>query len=144
MGLAKLDDAEYARRSRERNNRVNAAHRQRRLEAGKAQTNVWLSAELRSQLDSIATMEGVSLSLTVETLLLNGLAYRRSPETPPESTPAPVTRPALTPEERETRDRVIMALHSQRLSGHEIARRLGCSEKTVRMTLKRVQKGATT
>lgn len=85
MGLARLDDAEYARRARERNNRVNAAHRQRLLEAGKAQTNVWLSAELRARLEREASAGNISLSAATEALLLDGLAYRRgmvNPATP--------------------------------------------------------------
>ena len=95
MGLARLDDAEYARRSRERNNRVNAAHRQRLLQAGKAQTNVWLSAALRTQLDEIATSEGVSLSVVVERLLSAALAtaYVLSPapqEPPVAASPDPL------------------------------------------------------
>ena len=83
MGLARLDDAEYARRSRERNNRVNAAHRQRLLQAGKAQTNVWLSAALRAQLDEIAASEGVSLSVVVERLLSAALATALPHQEPP-------------------------------------------------------------
>ena len=83
MGLARLDDAEYARRSRERNNRVNAAHRQRQLQAGKAQTNVWLSAALRTQLDEIAASEGVSLSVVVERLLSAALATALPHQEPP-------------------------------------------------------------
>ena len=73
MGLARLDDAEFARRARERNTRVNAAHRQRLLEAGKAQTNVWLSAALRQRLDDEAAADGVSLSVVVERLLAAAL-----------------------------------------------------------------------
>ena len=83
MGLARLDDAEYARRSRERNNRVNAAHRQRLLQAGKAQTNVWLSAALRTRLDEIAATEGVSLSVVVERLLSAALATALPHQEPP-------------------------------------------------------------
>ena len=73
MGVARLDDAEFARRARERNARVNAAHRQRLLEAGKAQTNVWLSAALRQRLDEEAAADGVSLSVVVERLLAAAL-----------------------------------------------------------------------
>mgnify|MGYP003612719362 CR=1 FL=1 len=69
MGLNRLDDAEFARRVRERNNRVNAAHRARLVQSGKSQTNVWLPAQLRMRLDEAATADGVSLSVVVERLL---------------------------------------------------------------------------
>lgn len=85
MGLARLDDAEYARRSRERNNRINAAHRQRLLQAGKAQTNVWLSAALRTRLDDEAVAEGVSLSVVVERLLSAALNLDSTDSKPVES-----------------------------------------------------------
>ena len=122
MGLARLDDAEYARRSRERNNRINAAHRQRLLQSGKAQTNVWLSAALRTRLDGEAATAGVSLSAVVERLLSAALAS---------SAPAPA------PVDRDSR---ILALkHEQpELSNYAIAAQVGCSEPTVRRTLKRV------
>ena len=96
MGLARLDDAEFARRARERNARVNAAHRQRLLEAGKAQTNVWLSAALRQRLDDEATADGVSLSVVIERLLSAALPPVPVPSEPdtlfePDSTsPLPV------------------------------------------------------
>jgi len=86
MGVARLDDAEFARRARERNARVNAAHRQRLLEAGKAQTNVWLSAALRQRLDDEAAADGVSLSVVVERLLaaaLNSATNTSDPDTLP-------------------------------------------------------------
>lgn len=89
MGLAKLDDVEYARRARERNNRVNAAHRQRLLNAGKAQTNVWLSADLRARLEAEACADGVSLSVAAEALLMDGLAYRSALATPQTQTQTP-------------------------------------------------------
>jgi hypothetical protein len=85
MGLARLDDAEYARRSRERNNRINAAHRQRLLQAGKAQTNVWLSAALRTRLDDEAVAEGVSLSVVVERLLSAALSLESTDSKPVDS-----------------------------------------------------------
>ena len=121
MGLARLDDAEYARRSRERNNRINAAHRQRLLQSGKAQTNVWLSAALRTRLDGEAATAGVSLSAVVERLLSAALAS---------SAPAPA------PVDRDSR---ILALkHEQpELSNYAIAAQVGCSEPTVRRALKR-------
>ena len=122
MGLARLDDAEYARRSRERNNRINAAHRQRLLQSGKAQTNVWLSAALRTRLDGEAATAGVSLSAVVERLLSAALAS---------SAPAPA------PVDRDSR---ILALkHEQpELSNYAIAAQVGCSEPTVRRALKRL------
>ena len=121
MGLARLDDAEYARRARERNNRINAAHRQRLLQSGKAQTNVWLSAALRTRLDGEAATAGVSLSAVVERLLSAALAS---------SAPAPA------PVDRDSR---ILALkHEQpELSNYAIAEQVGCSEPTVRRALKR-------
>lgn len=122
MGLARLDDAEYARRARERNSRLNAAHRQRLLQSGKAQTNVWLSAALRTRLDGEAATAGVSLSAVVERLLSAALAS---------SAPAPA------PVDRLER---ILALKREQpeLSNYAIAAQVGCSEPTVRRALKRV------
>ena len=94
MGLARLDDAEFARRARERNTRVNAAHRQRLLEAGKAQTNVWLSATLRRRLDEEAAAVGVSLSAMVERLLSAALL----PATPATVASDPDTLPLFEPD----------------------------------------------
>ncbi len=73
MGATRLDDVEYARRGRERNKRVNAAHRTRLLAAGKAQTNVWLSSGLRERLEWLAVAGGVNLSAVVERLLTEAL-----------------------------------------------------------------------
>lgn len=95
MGLARLDDAEFAKRARERNNRVNAAHRQRLLEAGKAQTNVWLSSVLRERLDDEAAADGASLSVVVERLLSAALTTAHRPDdqvVPAEMAPSPTPR----------------------------------------------------
>ena len=94
MGLARLDDAEFARRARERNARVNAAHRQRLLESGKAQTNVWLSAALRQRLDEEAAADGVSLSIVVERLLSAALP----PAAPATVASDPDTLPLFEPD----------------------------------------------
>ena len=142
MGLARLDDVEYARRARERNNRVNAAHRQRLLDAGKAQTNVWLSAEMRALLESEAVSSGASLSVVTEELLQDGLSYRRALSGAANSTPAPDDlfsetapvnpAPTLTKEERIQR---IIELKRTGLSNYAIGDQLGCSEATVRRAL---------
>lgn len=156
MGLARLDDQEYARRARERNNRVNAAHRQRLLEAGKAQTNIWLSAELRERLESEASAANVSLSTATEALLLDGLAYRRSLDTTPSlqtPLPSPVsvdTHPLFDtaldirpgePQRGPSDERLarILALKREQpqLSNYAIAAQIGCSEPTVRRVLKK-------
>lgn len=150
MGLARLDDMEYARRARERNNRVNAAHRQRLLEAGKAQTNVWLSAELRARLECEANAGNVSLSAVTEALLLDGLAYRHgfpanpNPTTPPDPVDSLSLFDALpsAPADRDTR---ILALKREQpqLSNYAIAAQVGCSEPTVRRALKKPTQEAT-
>lgn len=128
MGLARLDDAEFARRARERNNRVNAAHRQRLLEAGKAQTNVWLPAELRERLDDEAAADGVSLSVVVERLLSAALAP-----------PASLQLQTPTVELVADRDRRIIELHRQGrgLSTREIAKQVGCCKTTVLRVIQR-------
>ena len=83
------------------------------LQAGKAQTNVWLSAELRTQLDEIAASEGVSLSVVVERLLLMALQA----ELPPVEgqAPAPQEQPAAAPQEQAPADRAALAQ-----LGHEL------------------------
>jgi hypothetical protein len=127
MGLARLDDTEYARRARERNNRVNAAHRQRLLTAGKMQTNVWLSAALRRQLEERAEAEQINLSTVVERLLQNGLRLQESPHPLPLFTPAPTERESTRPSSVEApvdRDTAIIALHGEGLSLNPIAARL--------------------
>jgi len=128
MGLARLGDAEYARRARERNNRVNAAHRQRLLEAGKAQTNVWLSAELRAQLDRLAVTDGVNLSTVVERLLIAALNESAGAEIP-QLLQSPAEPPAfdLIPPSVDSaldRDATIIALHSTGLSLAQISGKL--------------------
>ena len=150
MGLARLDDAEYARRARERNNRINAAHRQRLLQSGKAQTNVWLSAALRTRLDGEAATAGVSLSAVVERLLSAALASSAPAlaNTLPVSTlplfaaPAPVEDAPTAPVDRDSR---ILALKREQpdLSNYAIAAQVGCSEPTVRRALKRLNLEAT-
>lgn len=124
MGLTRLDDAEYARRARERNNRVNAAHRQRLLEAGKAQTNVWLSAELRAQLDRLAVADGVNLSAVVERLLSAALNQDST-----DFNPVAPAEPAfdLIPPSVDSaldRDATIIAAHSAGLSLAQISGKL--------------------
>ena len=137
MGVARLDDAEFARRARERNARVNAAHRQRLLEAGKAQTNVWLSAELRERLDDEAAADGVSLSVVVERLLsaaLNPATDASESDTDAADSPPVDSAPTLG-----ERDRRILALHESGLSNYKIAAQVGCSEPTIRRVLKRAK-----
>lgn len=117
MGVARLDDAEFARRARERNARVNAAHRQRLLEAGKAQTNVWLSAALRQRLDDEAAADGVSLSVVVERLLAAALNSATN-TIEPDSTGSPPVDSAVD------RDAHILALHSTGISLNQISGKL--------------------
>ena len=123
MGVTRLDDAEYARRSRERNNRVNAAHRTRLLSAGKSQTNVWLSAELRERLDGLAVADGVNLSAVVERLLSAGLVAGDAliPDPEPESTGSSAVDSAG---DRDALMALVSGLKAAGLSGAEIARRL--------------------
>ncbi len=139
MGLARLDDLELARRVRERHKQANTAHRQRLLEAGKAQTNVWLSAKLRARLDAETVVTGTSLSLVVEALLLDGLAYRRDAADSVESPTACDSQPVeAIPVDRDQR---ILGLKNQGLNNSEIGRQLGCSESSVRRALKRLAAG---
>lgn len=142
MGLAKLDDAEYARRARERNNRVNAAHRQRLLEAGKAQTNVWLPVALRAQLDATAALRNQNLSELITALLTAALDTTTTPRASNDAaaTVDMFSKPETAPMddtgrvEPDTTSRVIQsdkgalmnevhALLESGLSGGEIARR---------------------
>ncbi len=139
MGLARLDDLELARRVRERHKQANTAHRQRLLEAGKAQTNVWLSAKLRARLDAETVVTGTSLSLVVEALLLDGLAYRRDAADSVETLTACDSQPVESlPVDRDQR---IGELKSRGLNNSEIGRQLGCSETSVRRVLKRLAAG---
>ncbi len=146
MGLAKLDDVEYARRARERNARLNAVHRKRLLDSGKSQTNVWLSADLRQRLDADATAADVSLSVVVERLLMDGYSARDSALANPaiakseSSNPSPASASvftALASEARDARMARCVELKAQGLSGYDIAKAVGCSEPTVRRALKR-------
>lgn len=136
MGLAKLDDAEYARRARERNNRVNAAHRQRLLEAGKAQTNVWLPATLRAQLDATAALRNQNLSEVITALLTAAL----DPTTRPVDN-FPLDAPAGVDPVGDDRRARIRALKREQpdLSNYAIAEQVGCSEPTVRRALKAIR-----
>jgi hypothetical protein len=114
--LAKLDDRELARRVRTRNNAANAARRERLLESGKTQTNVWLASAIRRELDAEASATGKPLSDVVEALLLKGLAHQKQtqrPVTPGATRPAPVDR-----------DQAIAALHAEGLNLTEISQRL--------------------
>lgn len=134
----KLTDSELANRTRESNRRRGERHRERLQSAGKSALTVWIPDTLRTALTTKAAKDGATLADTAAALLSLALALDTKPH--PVDT---VTRFILTPEERAERDRAILELHSQRLSGHEIGRRLGCSEKTVRLALKRVQKVTT-
>lgn len=138
MGLAKLDDAEYARRARERNNRVNAAHRQRLLEAGKAQTNVWLPATLRAQLDATAALRNQNLSEVITALLSAAL---NPATTPPVDTLPLFDAPAgVDPVGDDRRARILALKRKQpELSNYAIAEQVGCSEPTVRRALKAIR-----
>lgn len=82
MGLQRLDDAELGRRTRERNTRANQVHRERLLNAGKRQTNVWLSAALRERLDALAMDQGAPLSEIAEQVLSAGLTALAAPSLP--------------------------------------------------------------
>ncbi len=82
MALRRLDDAELGRRVRARNARANEAHRLRLANAGKRQTSVWLSADLRERLDTESAATGAALSQIVEQLLGDGLNYRQQSATP--------------------------------------------------------------
>lgn len=139
MGLARLDDLELARRVRERHKQANTAHRQRLLEAGKAQTNVWLPAKLRARLDAETVVTGTSLSLVVEALLRDGLAYRRDAADSVENPTACDSQPVeAIPVDRDQR---ILGLKNQGLNNSEIGRQLGCSESSVRRALRRLAAG---
>lgn len=142
MGLARLDDAEFARRARERNSRVNAAHRQRLLEAGKAQTNVWLSAELRQRLDSEAAAAGVNLSTVVEKLLSAALANSENLGNSAIAENSPIGESAIADnppvESVVDRDRRIIELHQQGVPTREIAKQVGCSKTTAHRVTQRL------
>ena len=107
MGLQRLDDAELGRRTRERNTRANQVHRERLLNAGKRQTNVWLSAALRERLDALAMDQGAPLSEIAEQVLSAGLTALAAPSLPVtpspsvEATPAPESLPLFEPASTE-------------------------------------------
>ena len=128
---------ESARRARERNNRVNAAHRQRLLEAGKAQTNVWLPVALRAQLDATAALRNQNLSELITALLTAAL----DPTTRPGAIAA-LDAPAagVDPVGDDRRARILALKREQPdLSNYAIARQVGCLEPTVRRALKSIQ-----
>ena len=128
----KLTDSELANRTRESNRRRGERHRERLAASGKSALTVWIPDTLRTALTTKAAKDGATLADMATTLLQRAMDTAHHPVDT-------VTRFILTTAERAERDRTIMELHSQRLSGHEIGRRLGCSEKTVRVALKRVQ-----
>lgn len=147
MGLQRLDDAELGRRTRERNTRANQVHRERLANAGKRQTNVWLSAELRLRLDALAMDQGAPLSEIAEQVLSAGFAALTAPSLPPFEPDFTEPAPPLTcinadlnslveggsvkvepahaaPGTTAERDAAICALHRQGKSQREIARQL--------------------
>ena len=143
MGLQKLDDVEYARRARERNNRISAVHRQRLIQSGRAQTNVWLPMELRARLELEAQTTG-NLSTAVEQLLLDGLAYRANQT----ANPLPLFTPSETTlettltsdtEKPVDRDQQILVLHRQGLKNTEIGRQFGLGESAIRKIVQRLK-----
>ena len=163
MALQKLDDAEYARRARNRNNKCNVVHRQRLVQSGRVQTNVWLPIELRARLDSEAQTTK-NLSTAVEQLLLDGLAYRANLATAP-TLPVPAdqtpTLPASIPEpepvatlplftssettptsdadNRVDRNQQILALHDQGKTYAAIGRQFNLNESAIRKIVQRVK-----
>lgn len=144
MGLQRLDDAELGRRVRARNRDANAAMRERLANAGKRQTNVWLSAALRERLDALAMDQGAPLSEIAEQVLSAGIAALAAPSLPVTLSPPVVTqsapeslplfepastgrgpaKPAKANPDYSERDRLIVELHGQGVSYRQIAARL--------------------
>jgi DNA-binding NarL/FixJ family response regulator len=142
----RLSDAELAQRTRAGNRRRSEHHRQRLESAGHVQLVVWTPIEVKTALESLATTTNQSLSATATAVLSAALTTttpNQTTTTPRASNDATVdmfgatgepSAPAIPQAER---DQQILELHRQGLSNYAVADKAGCSEATVRRTLKR-------
>ena len=96
----------------------------------------WIPASLRERVDRAARASGLTISPMVERLIAAGLNA-----TPPPVNSLPLFA-APAPVDRDSR---ILALKREQpeLSNYAIAARVGCSEPTVRRSLKRLPVEAT-
>ena len=160
MRTARLTDEERGARVREQGQRTSERRRQRLRQSGYIQTVFWLPSELRRQIDRIAAERSEPISTVAERLLSAALVMPTATQPTPAATATPAsestdteestagTPPSVSvekeaPATRAERDRRILELHRQGVSGREIARRVGCGETTVRKILKQVAAAAT-
>ncbi|HRY15426.1 MAG: helix-turn-helix domain-containing protein [Candidatus Competibacteraceae bacterium] len=151
MRTARLTDEERGARVREQGQRTSERRRQRLRQSGYIQTVFWLPSELRRQIDRIAAERSEPISTVAERLLSAALVMPTATQPTPAATATPAsestdteestagTPPSVSVEKEATRaerDRRILELHRQGVSGREIARRVGCGETTVRKILK--------
>ena len=134
--MQRLDDAEFGRRQRERNLRANRQRRERLTAAGYCQWNLWIAGEVRQRAERLAIERGQSPSDLITDLV----------ESAALSAPAPAPSPSMdtlalfdAPAPADRDSRILALKHEQpELSNYAIAAQVGCSEPTVRRTLKRV------
>ena len=153
--MAKLSDAEYTERGRAATRRRTARYQQRLSAAGKTALTVWIPETLRTQIDGIAAQSGASVSDTVTLLIETAVTtlWPRNATTTPNQTTTTTNRnasndatvdmfgatgePSAPAIPQAERDQQILELHRQGLSNYAVADKAGCSEATVRRTLKR-------
>ena len=117
-------------------------------DAGHQQLLIWIPGALREAIGQFAAEHGLTLNETGTRIPQAGLGLQAL-FTPTDTrgstakTPSPVSVEKEAPATRAERDRRILELHRQGVSGREIARRVGCGETTVRKILKQVAAAAT-
>ncbi len=152
---AKLSDSELALRVRA-GNRQRADRRRERLgRLGYGQLLVWIPADLRNQIDGIATERGASISDTAAAIIRTGIAALAPSAPAPSLSPspavdtlslfdAPIQREAMRGPADERLERIRALKREQpELSNDAIAAQVGCSEATVRRALKQWTQEAT-
>ena len=145
----RLSDAELAQRTRAGNRRRSEHHRQRLESAGRVQLVVWTPIEVKTALESLATTTNQSLSATATAVLSAALNTTTTPNQTTTTTNRNASNdatvdmfgatgePSAPAIPQAERDQQILELHRQGLSNYAVADKAGCSEATVRRTLKR-------